>query len=395
MYYCYTASTNFDLMTNLYQANQILFALASLFTVLISSSMLLIFMRVNTPVNFVLMIVVVLLLHFGFCAPLYGYNFIINHRLVSPETLTLWINLQVIWVVAMYFIDLSPHVFVFGELIKALPKARRKASIPTLIRRILRYDSFMVTLLFLQILNACWYMSLFFFTNLSTVLQSDENLLNMQGLIAFSYIFHAVLSCLLNQHLRELLAGSRSFNITASAGSNFYKPQRPPLIQTTYVDSYDYPYGSIQEPDQAYSPSPMSETSEVSSIISEGSYIVHPISNMPERKLAPNLRIDVTRLSLLDRRSIGSAKILTADPLLTSPILEALARNSNDHRPQSTYSLLFQQTKDEHERNSMFLARASIETPLSSRPRSYYHQGSDSIERNTPSRNGQGPQTYF
>ncbi|KAJ3260853.1 hypothetical protein HK103_007416 [Boothiomyces macroporosus] len=341
------------------------------------------------------MILIVLVLHIGFCAPLYGYNFITSSGIISSEAMSTWTNLQVIWVVAMYFIDLSPHVFVFGELLKALPKARKRATLFAMVRRVLRYDSFMVTLLFLQILNACWYMSLFYFTNLSSVLQSDENLLNMQGLIAFSYIFHAVLSCLLNQHLRELLAGNRSFNITASSGSNIYKPQRPPLIQTTYVESYDYPYGSIQEPDQAYSPSPLSETSEISSVISEGSYIVHPITNVvPERKIAPNLRIDVTRLSLLDRRSVGSAKILTAEPLLTSPILEALARNSNDHRPQSTYSLLFQQTKDEHERNSTLLSRTSIETPLSARPRSYYFQP-DATERNTPSRNGHGPQTYF
>jgi hypothetical protein len=356
--------------------------IATLMSVFITANILLIFMKRYSLRNQLLFMCALVVLHFAVSGALY-----------IPETIpTAWSKMTALWIIFMYFFDITPPLFVFSSLLKSMPKPRSAKNLHN-------YDRFVGILLMLQVVNACWFGSMVYVTQYTGVLMNDRNYLSMGGPFSFSFVFHSIVSCVLNHHIRYMLSlGARlemvHDNSTTLKSS---RTQILPLIKTDFNDHSRGPSsGNVLLPNSAYSPNSSTPRSfsdwENVSITSEsvhrsgGNGLIFASVNEPF-KYEKSIRTNDTTVNSIDGASTptstrkehndpyqafradpdearraksnanGRLRVDTSFSTLTppcgrsSPSISPLQGYKTLERPHSTYSALFEAHKERHSSN--------------------------------------------
>jgi hypothetical protein len=387
--------------------------IATLMSVFITANILLIFMKRYSLKNQLLFMFALVLLHFALAGALY-----INTASIPP----VWSKMTAVWIIFMYFFDITPPLFVFCSLLKTMPKPRTARNLIQLHN----YDRFVGILLMLQVINACWFGAMVYVTQYTTILRNDRNYLSMGGPFAFSFVFHSIVSCVLNHHIRYMLSLGAQLETakTVSARRSVVDKRKDlPFIKTDLPFGRDGPDSeSVLLPNSAYTnsastPKPFSDWDEIS-VTSDSEYRTGPpfLSTwsegpgftiaqespitMVEKPAIPfqtlrvvegkemgnriakstsaskrerkdpykAFRVEPKRIETpsalarldvpVDRKGKGSAHLRvdthlsTLTPADNSPGLSPLQGYKSLERPRSTYSTLFEATK---ERGSMNL----------------------------------------
>jgi hypothetical protein len=290
IYYPFTNPRAFDLFNNLQRS---WFGVCSLMSVFITANILLVFMKKFSWFNQMMAVTGLLLFHLLFSGYLYLSN-VIEGNADPTEVFALWRQMPPLWVVFMYFFDLTPPVFVFLSLRRSIPSA----SFWNRLFQLHSYDRLVGSLVFLQIVNACWYISMIVVYDYSDYLLNDRNSLSLHGMFGFSYVFHSVVSCVLNHRIRFMLSlGSVLETLKTKSNAYSKKPQSLPMLRTMNLNldssspeesidtsSVQYSTSSGEEndkflrPESAYTPTPRSAQQsftfsdfEIESVISDSS----------------------------------------------------------------------------------------------------------------------------
>ncbi|KAJ3303097.1 hypothetical protein HDV03_004176 [Kappamyces sp. JEL0829] len=189
--------SSYQLMALLQIIRQCLLGVCTLLSVFITANILLIFTRKYSVRNQLLAMLLLFLLQFGLSGHLYIYA-------ILPRTMAVmnWKRLGSVWVIFFYFFDLSPPIYVFYTVWKAYPKNGRSKRA---LREIKIYSRFVGVLVLLQVVNAVWYIVMFYFTTYTAALIDDRYVMALGGAYAFSYVYHSMVTCILNHHMRAML----------------------------------------------------------------------------------------------------------------------------------------------------------------------------------------------
>lgn len=196
-YLLFSIIPDFDVSHMLGTARDCLLGICTLLSVFITANILLILTQKYSVKNQIITMILLCCLQFGLSGSLY-----LSPLLPKNTTNLFWRKLIPVWVFFFYFFDLSPPIYVFFKSYQLYPKNRRNDQSYSLFKK---YARFVGILLLLQFLNAFWYLAMFYIANFTTILGNDKYLLAMDGAFAFSYVFHSLVTCILNHHMRAML----------------------------------------------------------------------------------------------------------------------------------------------------------------------------------------------
>ncbi|KAI8894859.1 hypothetical protein BC833DRAFT_603398 [Globomyces pollinis-pini] len=238
--------------------------IAMLVSTLITGNILLIFMRLHTRVNQKIFLTVLLGFHFCLAGTLYLSPFFQR----DSHGLVFWSQLVPLFIIFMYFFDIAPALFVFRSIINSHPDLKDESMYKKLLY-LIELDSFIIIYFLLQILNAVGFIGLYYIQRFTLLLQNDAHFNLMEGPICFSYVFHTLVSCALNAHIRHLLNvqsnGNSSYSTTHKSGLDQKKKNRrisaaSLSLQTANLDNLGRYRNSsnsgtiVSPPPQSYSP---------------------------------------------------------------------------------------------------------------------------------------------
>ena len=224
------------------------FAFCSLSSVFVSANMLMVFMNKATLTNRLATAFGLLSLHL-----LLGGHLYLSQTLDPRmrEFSLMWSQLQALWIVFMYFFDLTPAVYIFLSLLKSVPAGGIVKRLMTLHY----YDKTVGILVLLQVANALWFMALTFVQYVTPLLRNDRNFYESYGLFTFSVVFHTILSCLLNYRIRHMLLLGNLLETAQKVRKTRKSPQKRLRVNTTNL----LQPSRLILPDPIFTPSASSE----------------------------------------------------------------------------------------------------------------------------------------
>jgi hypothetical protein len=171
------------------------FGVCTFLNVTITANILLVFTQRSSRRNQVIATALLFALQMFLAGELY-----LGGILPHNDFTTTWKRMVPGWVLFFYFFDIAPPVFIFWSLLSSY--------------HFKDYKVFILILVLLQTVNAMWYISVFVISTFTTLLYTDKSILAANGPIAFSHVFHSIVSCVLNHQMRAILG------IVATRGSN-------------------------------------------------------------------------------------------------------------------------------------------------------------------------------
>ena len=314
------------------------FAICSLSSVFVSANMQLVFMNRVSLLNQLLAAGSLLSLHV-----LLGGHMYVKQAL-NPDTREfslIWSQLQALWIVFMYFFDLTPAVYIFLSLLKSVPNnggiLRRLATLHY-------YDKTVGILVLLQLGNAIWFISLTYIQYCTQLFRDDRNFFASYGLFTFSVVFHSILSCLLNYRIRHMLYLGNLLDSAKSVAA-ITKIPRPIRLK---VDTKNIRHDNGN---QTVDLLPESLRTKISDIIcaKEGSFPLSPPLSANTNRVQNNSHFMSLPMHLSRRDKDHTAESTLKVPAVEGARMHAVPGLSIPYkslsRQNTTYSMLFEHNK--------------------------------------------------
>ena len=235
------------------------FAFCSLSSVYVSANMLLVFMNKASVFNRFAVALGLLALHL-----LLGGHMYLSQTMdpQMKEFSLIWSQLQALWIVFMYFFDLTPAVYIFLSLLKSVPSG-------SILKRLLtlhRYDKIVGILVLLQVANAIWFIIMTFIQYCTPWLQNDRNFFASYGLFTFSVVFHTILSCLLNYRIRHMLLLGNLLETAQKMRQSRKDSKAPNRLRVNTTNLHQMRDNNLIIPDPIFTPTANSEQDSAASV---------------------------------------------------------------------------------------------------------------------------------